>query len=435
MKNDILKMVEKYIDTKTNDYIAGETVVQYAGPTMDHAEYKAIIETVLDGWFGLDKKAFEFEKKAAIRLGKRHAVYVNSGSSANLIALETMKEIYCQDPTRNKIIVPASSFPTTVNPILQLGFEPIFVDVNLGTYDPIDEQVLDALKDSSVIGMIYAHSLGIPVANTKKYYEMIKEKGGFLIEDCCDALDSTYEGGDVVGTYCDVATISLYAAHHITTGEGGLVAFNNKRATDIARSYRDWGRGCFCSGQDVLSEKGACKKRFSDWLSTGVITDHRYVYDRIGYNLKPLEFQAAMGLEQLKKLDFITQRRKENFMFLNENMKKYESFFILPKAPEGTDPSWFSYPITIRNDAPFSRYDMVQFLEKHKIQTRNFFAGNLLDHPAYKKKNITVKYPLENSSQITNQTFMIGVYPGITSEMYEYVFTVFENFFKERVTQ
>lgn len=433
MKNDILKLVEKYIDTKTNNFIAGETVVQYSGPTIDHAEYKAIIETVLDGWFGLNKKSSEFEKKAAIRLGKRFAVYVNSGSSANLIALETMKEMYCKNTNRNKIIVPAPSFPTTINPVLQLGFEPIFIDVNLGTYDLIEEQVLDALKDESVIGMIYAHPLGIPVENAKKYYEMIKDIDGFLIEDCCDALDSRYENGVLVGTYSDAATLSFYAAHHITTGEGGLVAFNSKRAENIARSYRDWGRGCFCSGQDVLSENGACKKRFSDWLGNGIVTDHRYVYERIGYNLKPLELQAAMGLEQLKKLDYFTKRRKENFSILDENMKKYEQFFILPKAPESTEPSWFSYPITIRDDAPFSRHEIVQFLEKNKIQTRNFFAGNLLEHPAYKKKDLTMKYSLTNASKITNQTFMIGVYPGITDEMYTHVFSVFDEFFKERI--
>lgn len=431
-KNDILNMIEQYIDAKTNNFVEGETVVQYSGPTMDSSEYKALIETVLDGWLGLSKKASEFEKKMAGHLGKDYAVYVNSGSSANLLALETMKEMYCQDPSRNKIIVPAASFPTTVNPIIQLGFEPVFVDVNMGTYDPVDEQVLDALKDNAVIGMMFAHPLGIPIANTKKYYEMMKEVDGFLIEDCCDALDSTYENGDLVGTYSDAATTSFYAAHHITTGEGGLIAFNNKRADKIARSYRDWGRGCFCDGRNALSKNGACGKRFSDWLGNGVITDHRYVYERIGYNLKPLELQAAMGLEQIKKLDFITKRRKENFALLNDNMKKYESYFILPEAPEGTDPSWFAYPITIKDNAPFTRFDIVQFLEDHKIQTRNFFAGNLLDHPAYKKENIALKYSLDNSSKITNQTFMLGVYPGITNEMYQYIFTTFEKFFTQR---
>jgi CDP-6-deoxy-D-xylo-4-hexulose-3-dehydrase len=431
-KSEILNLVEKYIGSKIDKFEEGVTTVQYSGPTIDYAEYRAVIETVLEGWLGFSKKASDFEKKMVGYLGKRYGIYVNSGSSANLIALETMKEIHCADMSRNKIIVPASSFPTTVNPVVQLGFEPVFVDINLSSYDPVDEQVMDALEDSSVIGMIFAHSLGIPTVNTKKYFEILKDRGGFLIEDCCDSLGSTYENGDLVGTYCDVATTSFYAAHHITTGEGGFAAFNSKRAEIIARSYRDWGRGCFCDGENALSKVGACKNRFSDWLDNGVITDHRYVYDRIGYNLKPLELQAAMGLEQLKKIDFLVKRRKENFAILDGQMKKYESYFILPKAKDGTDPSWFAYPITVRDEAPFLRHDIVKFLEDHKIQTRNFFAGNLLEHPAYRKKKFVTKYALVNSSKITNQTFMIGVYPGITEEMYRYIFRIFEMFFRQK---
>jgi len=429
MKQQILNLVGEYIDTQEKKFIPGESIVQYSGPTLDKNEFQAIISTVLDGWFGLGKQASEFENQVAKRLNKQGSVYVNSGSSANLMALETMKEIYCEEDIKYKIITTAASFPTTVNPIIQLGFEPIFVDVELGTYNLLEEQVLDALKDENVIGIMYAHPLGIPVKNTKMYYELIKEKNGFLIEDCCDALDSTYENGELVGTYSDVATLSFYAAHHITTGEGGIVAFSDKKAENISRSYRDWGRACFCSGKEVLSSKGACKKRFSDWLGTGVITDHRYVYDRIGYNLKPLELQASMGLEQLKKLDNLTIRRKENFNFLHNFMKQYSEYFILPEKPDGTDASWFSYPITIKSNAPFVRADIVTFLEKNNIQTRNFFAGNLLDHPAYKNMDFNIKYSLKNSSIITTNTFMLGVWPGITEEMYAYMFDVMNQFF------
>ncbi len=432
MKEKILDLVEQFVDAQEKKFVPGETVVQYTGPTIDKDEYTAIIGTVLDGWFGLGAQASEFEAKVAQRLAKTYGVYVNSGSSANLIALETMKELYCIEDKNYKIITTAASFPTTVNPILQLGFEPIFVDVELGTYNLNDEQVMDAFNDEDVIGIVYAHPLGIPVANTKKYYELIKQKGGFLIEDCCDALDSTYNDGELVGKYSDAATLSFYAAHHITTGEGGMVAFSQRNAANVARSYRDWGRACFCAGKDVLSSTGACNRRFADWLGTGVVTDHRYVYDRIGYNVKPLELQASMGLAQLKKLDDLTQRRKDNYICLHGFLSQYEQYFILPTTPSGTDASWFSYPITIKDDAPFKRADIVEFLEENKIQTRNFFAGNLLDHPAYKQFDFELKYSLDNASKITNDTFMIGVWPGLNEEIYQYVFEVFEKFFNQR---
>jgi len=429
MKEKILELVEQFVDAQENKFIPTESIIQYTGLTIDKEEYTAIIGTVLDGWFGLGNQAAKFETEVALRLSKVYGVYVNSGSSANLIALETMKELYCKEDKTYKIITAAASFPTTVNPIIQLGFEPVFVDVELGTYNLKEEQVIDALKDDDVIGIMYAHPLGIPIANTKKYYELIKQKGGFLVEDCCDALDSTYNDGELVGKYSDVATLSFYAAHHITTGEGGMVAFGQRNASNIARSFRDWGRACFCSGKDVLSSTGACNRRFADWLGNGDITDHRYVYDRIGYNVKPLELQASMGLAQLKKLNGFTQKRKDNYTYLNNFMKKYEEYFILPKIVEGTTASWFSYPITIKEDAPFKRSDIVEFLEENKIQTRNFFAGNLLDHPAYKKINCNTPYDLSNASKITKQTFMIGVWPGLNEEIYKYVFKVFENFF------
>ncbi len=428
-KDEILESVVKYVNQCVTSFEKGRDTVQYSGPFLDSDEFVAIIDSVLDGWFGLGKKTLDFEDKTASLLGKEYGVYVNSGSSANLIALEVLKEKYCERGKKYKIITSAASFPTTVNSIIQLGFQPVFVDVELGTYNLDEKQVLDALRDESVIGLVYAHPLGIPVKNTKLYYEKIKERNGFLIEDCCDALGSKYEDDIPVGSYSDAATLSLYAAHHITTGEGGLAAFNTVELQKIAKSYRDWGRACYCTGKGVLSQKGACKNRFSDWLNIGVITDHRYVYDRVGYNLKPLELQAAMGLAQLRKLDTFTSKRKENFQKLNEFMKQYEDYLLLPYAPEGTDPSWFSYPITVRSEAPFRRADIVDVLERNKIQTRNFFAGNILDHPGYKRLDLQKDYSLENSSMITTNTFMIGVWPGITQDMYDHVFDVVENYF------
>ncbi len=430
-KEQLTQLIGDYIEKHhEKEFIPNQSVVQYAGLVLDRKEYEAIVETLLHGWFGLSEIGTLFEKKVSERLGKNYGVYTNSGSSANLLALETMKELYCQDMTRNKIIIPAASFPTTLNPVLQLGFEPVFVDVDLETYEMNDAQMQDALKDENVIGIMFAHPLGNPVSKTKEYYFKIKERNGFLIEDCCDALDSRYNNGELVGKYSDAATCSFYAAHHMSTGEGGLVALNDKKSEIATRSFRDWGRGCFCKGVDVLSEVGACQNRFSDWLKNGEITDHRYVYERVGYNMKPLELQAAMGLEQLKKLDHFTEKRKDNFKLLSDFMKKYENYFYLPRASEGSDPSWFSFPLTVKENAPFKRYDIVRFLESKKIQTRNFFAGNLLDHPAYKKLNLETDYSLKNASLITTNTFMIGVYPGITEEMYQYVFSVFEDFFK-----
>ena len=429
LKEQILHMVDQYITEGKKEFKPGETIIQYSGPVFDSSEIKAIVGTVLEGWFGLNEDSSKFEEQIAKRLAKQHSVYVNSGSSANLIALETMKELYLKNPKRNKVIIPAASFPTTLNPIIQLGFEPVFVDINLGTYNLIDNQVMDALEDESVIGLMYAHSMGNPVFNTKKYYEIIKKRKGFLIEDCCDALGSRYNN-ILVGTYSDVATLSLYAAHHITTGEGGIAALNNIKEKNIAVSYRDWGRGCFCTGKDVLSKDGACKNRFSDWLGDGTIADHRYVYTRVGYNLKPLELQASMGLEQIKKLDGFIQKRKDNFKLLDNFMKKYEDFFILPKAEENCDPSWFSYPISVKENPGFKRADIVKFLEENKIQTRNFFGGNLLKHPGFKSIKYENKFSIDNSSFVTQNTFMIGVYPGITEEMYDYVFSVMDKFLK-----
>jgi len=397
MKQQLLEMVSRCIQENKKEFIPGKSTVLYAGPVFDHEEIVAILNTLIEGWFGVSKDTAVFEKEVAKRLGKKCGVFLNSGSSANLVALETLKELYFKNSKKNKIIIPATSFPTTLNPIIQLGFEPIFVDVDLGTYNMIHEQVMEALSDESVIGLMYAHSLGNPVVNTKKYYEIIKQRGGFLIEDCCDALGATYNGV-FVGTYSDAATLSLYAAHHITTGEGGIVAFNNEREENIARSYRDWGRGCFCSGKNLLSKDGACGKRFSDWLNLGVNTDHRYVYTRIGYNLKPLEFQASMGLRQLLKLNAFIKKRRTNFNKINSFMKKYEEFFILPVAEQNSQPSWFSYPISVKKDAPFQRSDIVLFLEGHKIQTRSFFGGNLLHHPAYKNIKYKKLFSLVNST-------------------------------------
>jgi len=410
--NDIRSLVQKYGFDFSKKPSPGQDLIQYSGPTFTEDEFISAIDSLLDGWFGLGKNAELFEQKSSKLLGKKYGVYVNSGSSANLIALLTMKEVYKNhiDKGRNKIIVPASSFPTTVNPIIQLGFIPVFVDVELETYSPVHEQVMDALSDPEVIGMMFAHPLGSPVKNTKLYFDLLESNDGFLIEDCCDCLGGKYDQ-DNVGTFSHASTLSFYMAHHITTGEGGMVAFKRKKHERIAKSFRDWGRGCFCSGKEVLTDCGACKKRFSNWIDEN-ITDHRYVYERIGFNLKPIEMQACIGLAQLEKLESLIKRRNENFEILKKELKDLDPFLHLPKSNEGTSPSWFSFPITIRDSSKIKRADIISFLESSKIQTRTFFAGNVLKHPPYKQFLTNQIYDLKNSDKIYMDTFMVGVWPG-----------------------
>jgi CDP-4-dehydro-6-deoxyglucose reductase, E1 len=420
-KIEIKKLVEKYGHDFSKYPRPGKDLIQYSGPTFDTSEFEAAIDVLLDGWFGLGEKAEEFELQTAHALGKEFGVFVNSGSSANLVALLTIRELFKDkiSGSRNKVIVPASSFPTTVNPIIQLGFEPLFVDVEFGTYAPVYDQVIAALERHDVIGMMFAHPLGNPVVQTKEYYEKLNKAGGFLIEDCCDCLGGKYL--DVpVGTYSHAATLSTYMAHHITSGEGGMVCFNRKKHQRIAKSFRDWGRGCFCSGKDVLSVDGACGKRFSCWIDNNV-SDHRYIYERLGYNLKPIEMQAAIGLVQLKKLEGFVKARNNNFKHLGSLLSSIEGEVHLPYSSEFVTPSWFSYPITIKKESLLTRDLLTKSLESKKIQTRTFFAGNVLKHPAYQKIAKSTPYSLKNSDLIYKNTFMVGVWPGINFEAIEYI--------------
>jgi len=420
-KSDIKKLVEKYGHDFSKRPTPGKDLIQYSGPTFDTLEFESAIDVLLDGWFGLGDKAEEFELQVSNTLGKEFGVFVNSGSSANLVALLTMRELFKDkiSDSRNKVIVPASSFPTTVNPIIQLGLEPLFVDIELGSYAPVYDQVIEAIDRPDVIGMMFAHPLGNPVVQTKDYYEKLNQVGGFLVEDCCDCLGGKYL--DVpVGTYSHAATLSTYMAHHITSGEGGVVCFNRKKHQRIAKSFRDWGRGCFCSGKDVLSANGACGKRFSNWIDDNSC-DHRYVYERLGYNLKPIEMQSAIGLVQINKLEGFVKARNNNFELLRNLLRPIKGEVHLPYSSEFATPSWFSFPITIKEGSSLTRDLFTEFLESKKIQTRTFFAGNVLKHPAYQEIVKSTPYSLENSNLIYKNTFMVGVWPGLDSEAIKYI--------------
>lgn len=427
LRKQILELTKKYINEKPKEeFIPGKTVIPFARRIFDENEYVNLVDSALDGWLTSGRFVEEFEAKFASFFGVRSCSLVNSGSSANLIALSSLTSKKLGDRRIKKgdeIITVAAGFPTTVNPIVQIGAVPVFLDVELGTYNILADNLEKAYSEKTKAVML-AHTLGIPF-NLKAVKEFTDKHNLWLIEDTCDAVGSKYEG-KLVGTFGDIATVSFYPAHHITMGEGGAVLTNNIKLERIMRSFRDWGRDCYCEpGMD-----NTCGMRFNQQfgeLPFGY--DHKYVYSHIGYNLKITDMQAAVGLAQLEKLEYFIEKRKENFKKLYEGLKQFEDDFILPKATENSDPSWFGFPITIREDSKIERYDLVRYLENKKIMTRMLFGGNLTRQPAYEDVEYRVVGDLKNTNLILNNTFFIGVYPGITDDMIKYIIETFENFF------
>jgi len=367
----------------------------------------------------LDRNGATFEEKFPQFLGKNKGILTNSGSSSNLLALEALKR-WSKLPKGTKVITAAASFPTTVNPIIQVGWEPVFVDSEINTLNVDLEQVeREAAKGEAKV-LFFAHALGNP-PNMDEIMRIVTKYGLFLVEDCCDALGSEYNGNPL-GTYGIISTASFYPAHHMTMGEGGFVATNNPQILTTLRSFRDWGRGCYCSGikQNKL-KNGVCGKRFGKWLAPHFNdeVDHKYVFTNIGYNMKPIEVQAAMGLQQIKKLPQMKAKRVENYNQLFKIFQKYEKFFVLPIATDKSEPSWFAFPLTVKDNSPFTRTEFTKALEDAKIQTRNYFAGNLLNHPAYQDFRIDRQYPV--ADWITRSTFFLGTSPVITSEQIQYI--------------
>jgi CDP-6-deoxy-D-xylo-4-hexulose-3-dehydrase len=425
---EILDQVRQYIEQKqaNKTWTAGKDFVNYAGAYYDSNEYVAGVESLLKGWLAMGDESLKFEREFPKQFGKRGGIVTNSGSSSNLLMMAslTSKRGY-NLPKGTKVLMPIAGFPTTLNPTLQVGFEPVFVDIELDTLNIDLEQTERVLENDPYIKVItFAHVLGNP-PNMNQVMELVKRYRLVLLEDCCDALGSTYDGRPL-GSFGLMASCSFYPAHHMTMGEGGFVATDNYEQEVILRSFREWGRGCYCVGPDANKLKcGTCGKRFQEWIPElpGEIFDHKYVYDEIGYNLKPIELQCAMGMQQLNKLPEIHALRRRNYQLLFDIYAKYEEFFHLPRAQENSDPSWFAFPLTVRKDAPFARADIVDYLEENLIQTRPYFAGNIMLQPAYSHlmdpKRARDEFP--NATHAMTHTYFHGTSPVITPEQIAYI--------------
>jgi CDP-6-deoxy-D-xylo-4-hexulose-3-dehydrase len=419
--------VENFAANKFNTpvFVPGSSVIPPSGKVLGVEELKKMVEASLDGWLTTGRFNAEFEKKLAAFIGVKHLITVNSGSSANLVAFSTLTSPKLGDRAikpGDEVIGVASGFPTTVNPILQFGAVPVFVDVDPGTHN-IDANKIEAAIGPKTKAIMLAHSLGNPF-NLDVVTDLCKKYKLWLVEDCCDALGTTYRG-QMVGTFGDIATLSFYPAHHITMGEGGAVFTNHKRLKTIAESFRDWGRDCFCPpGKD-----NTCGKRFC-WklgeLPKGY--DHKYTYSHLGYNLKITDMQAACGLAQLDKAPYFIQARKDNFAYLKKRLKNCEEFLNLPEATEHSDPSWFGFPITLKESCPVTRLDLLNYLDQNKIGTRLLFAGNLTRQPYMISANYRISGDLNNTDNVMNNTFWIGVQPALTQEMLEFAASKIESF-------
>lgn len=413
LRAQILDLVREYHAAAfpEKEFVPGETPVLYAGRVFDDEEIVHLTDASLDFWLTAGRFAERFEKELARFFGRRHSLLVNSGSSANLVALSALTS-----PDLGKrrlvpgdeVITVACGFPTTVNPTLQNGLVPVFLDVDVPTYNVDVRQLEEALSDRTGAIML-AHTLGNPF-DLDAVTAFAKEHGLWLVEDCCDALGSTYRGKKV-GTFGDIATVSFFPAHHITMGEGGAVVTNTGRMKVILESFRDWGRACWCDP----GKENTCGKRFG-WqlgeLPFGY--DHKYIYTHVGYNLKATDMQAAIGVAQLAKLPGFIEARRRNFRTLHEGLRDLEDVFILPEATAGSDPSWFGFPIAVRPDAPVTRNAMVEFLDERKIATRQLFGANLTRQPAYVDLPHRKIGDLRNSDFVMDNVFWVGVYPGLT---------------------
>jgi len=419
LRNQISKLVEEYAASALapNPFVPGATMIPPAGKLIDAAEIKNMVEASLDGWLTTGRFNFQFEKKLATFLGVKHLITVNSGSSANLVAFSTLTSPKLGERAikpGDEVIGVAAGFPTTVNPILQFGSVPVFVDVDPLTHN-IDASKIEAAIGPKTKAIMLAHSLGNPF-NLDVVTALCKKYKLWLVEDCCDALGSTYRG-QLVGTFGDIATLSFYPAHHITMGEGGAVFTNSDELKKIAESFRDWGRDCYCRpGKDNTCGKRFCQQ-FGD-LPFGY--DHKYTYSHLGYNLKITDTQAACGLAQLDKAAQFIQARKENYAFLKECLKPCEEFIHLPEPTEHSDPSWFGFPITLKENCPVSRLDLLNYLDENKVGTRLLFAGNLTRQPYMVGAKYRISGDLTNTDIVMNSTFWIGVQPSLTKEMLEF---------------
>jgi len=431
LRRKILGLVEDFYRIRFGgkSSVPGRDPIRYAGRVFDEKELKRLVDASLDFWLTEGRYADEFQADFADYVGAEYAILTNSGSSANLLALTSLTSSLLGErrlKPGDEVVSVAAGFPTTLNPILQNGMIPVFVDVELGTYNVRAKEVERAISPQTR-AIFLAHTLGNPY-DLDGIMEIVERHNLWLIEDCCDSLGATFRG-KMVGTYGHVATCSFYPAHHITTGEGGVVITNDDTVAKAVISLRDWGRDCYCKG----SENNTCGRRFSG--KYGILPegyDHKYVYSHIGYNLKITDMQAAIGVEQLKKLPGFVEKRRENFSLWEKGFQKWKRFFILPEATPNSNPSWFAYPITIKPDADFSRAELTNYLAGKEIETRNMFGGNLLSQPAYLDIPRRVSGNLKNTNIIMRNTFFLGTYPNLSEAAIDYCFRVIENYLESK---
>ena len=430
LKSEILGLTKKFGEQSTSPKVfsPGNDPVPVSGKFLSSEDFVSLVDSCLDGWFTAGRFTKTFESQLAKYVGTRSATFVNSGSSANLVALSALTSEKLGDRALkpgDEVITVAMGFPTTVNPIIQNNLVPVVVDIKIGTYDAKIDLIREAISPKTKAIMM-AHTLGNPF-DLDSIVEICKENNLWLIEDSCDALGSLYRGKKT-GSFGDTATVSFYPAHHITTGEGGMVLSKSPLVTKQIESFRDWGRDCYCeTGCD-----NTCFKRF-DWklgdLPQGY--DHKYIYSHIGYNLKATDMQAALGVSQLEKLDSFIAIRKRNFDYLYSQVSQFTEF-ILPEATPNSEPSWFGFPITIKPESGISREKLLRFLDEKKIGTRLMFAGNILKQPAYRNTEFRVVGNLDNTDLVMNNSFWLGVYPGLNKQMLDYVVEALGQFLKDR---
>jgi len=428
LREEIAVLVGKYADEeyKPKSFISGETPIPPAGKVIGKEEIQNMVDASLDGWLTTGRFNEEFEKKLAKFLEVNHCISVNSGSSANLVAFSTLTSSKLGDRAIKKgdeVIGVAAGFPTTVNPIVQFGAIPVFVDVDIRTHN-IDADLIESAITDKTKAIMLAHTLGNPF-NLEKVKELCEKYNLWLIEDCCDALGATYNG-KLVGTFGDIATLSFYPAHHITMGEGGAVFMNDPKLKLIAESFRDWGRDCYCApGCD-----NTCGCRFEQQhgdLPYGY--DHKYVYSHLGYNLKITDMQAACGLAQIDRAEEFIEKRRENFKLLYSKLSSLTDFIDLPMATPNSNPSWFGFPITLKDGCGVERVDLLRYLDQNKIGSRLLFAGNLTKQPYFKDIEYIVDGDLTNTDTTMNNTFWIGLYPALGEEHFNFVTEKLEEFF------
>jgi CDP-6-deoxy-D-xylo-4-hexulose-3-dehydrase len=426
----ISRLVETHYEQVHRDgqpFVPGTTPVKYGGRVYDSSEMRLLVESSLDFWLTSGRFAGQFERGLARFLGTPHVISVNSGSSANLLAITSLtaerlgkRRLLPGD----EVVTAACAFPTTVAPIVQNRLRPVFLDVDIGTYNIQADRLAESISERTK-AIFLAHTLGNPF-DVDAVRKVCQDRGLWLIEDNCDAFGSTYRG-KLTGTFGDISTMSFFPAHHITTGEGGALATANPLLKKLIVSFRDWGRDCWCEP----GRENRCGKRFG-WklgdLPEGY--DHKYTYSQIGYNLKLTEMQAAVGCAQLQKLEGFIRSRRANWKYLYDGLKRYRDDFVLPKPTTGSEPSWFGFLLTIKETAHFTRNDIIGHLEKAKIATRLLFAGNILRHPAYRGIDCRIPFGLENTDRAMNRTFWVGVYPGLTAPMLDHMLCSFDEFMK-----